>query len=267
VTSDPFAAFKATQREGWKSFSPLAMTTTPTAAKLVHFAGVRPNQKVLDVGCGTGVVAITARRAGALVTGLDLTPELLAVARENAAIAELDDITWKEGDVENLPFRDGEFDVVLSQFAHIFAPRPDVAVKEMLRVLKPGGRIAFNTWPPELFIGRMFAITASYLAPPDPKPAPPAQWGDPSVVLKRLGSAVRDVTFDRGTQLTPALSPQHYRHLLEQTGGPIVRLIHALKDDPARLAQFRRDYDELASQYFDGNVVRQDFLMTRATKA
>jgi len=242
------------------------LTTTPTAAKLVHFAGVRPNQKVLDVGCGTGVVAVTARRAGALVTGLDLTPELLAVARENAAIAQMDDITWKEGDVENLPFRDSEFDVVLSQFARIFAPRPEVALKEMLRVLKPGGRIAFNTWPPELFIGRMFAITASYLPPPDPKPAPPAQWGDPNVVLQRLGSAVRDVTFDRSAQVTPALSPQHYRHLLEQSGGPIVRLIQALKDDPARLAQFRRDYDELVSQYFDGNVVRQDFLMTRATK-
>src|SRR3989442_968107 len=201
-----------------------------------------------------------------LAGGLDPTPELLAVARENAAIAQMDDITWKEGDVENLPFRDSEFDVVLSQFARIFAPRPEVALKEMLRVLKPGGRIAFNTWPPELFIGRMFAITASYLPPPDPKPAPPAQWGDPNVVLQRLGSAVRDVTFDRGTQVTPALSTQHYRHLLEQTRWPNVRFMQALKDDPARLAQVRRDYDELASRYFDGHVVRQDFLMTRATK-
>src|SRR5437867_3976357 len=198
MTSDPFQAFKAMQRENWKTFAPLAMTTTPSAAKLVHFAGVRPNQRVLDVGCGTGVVAITARRAGAVVTGFDLTPELLAVAKENAAIAELDDITWKQGDVESLPFRDGEFDVVLSQFAHIFAPRPEVAIKEMLRVLKSGGRIAFNTWPPELFIGRMFALTASYMPPPDPKPAPPHQWGDPNIVVQRLGTAVRDVTFDRG---------------------------------------------------------------------
>src|SRR5437879_12116631 len=87
MTSDPCQAFKAMQRENWKTFAPLAMTTTPSAAKLVHFAGVRPNQRVLDVGCGTGVVAITARRAGAVVTGFDLTPELLAVATENAAIA------------------------------------------------------------------------------------------------------------------------------------------------------------------------------------
>ncbi|HYV08577.1 MAG TPA: methyltransferase domain-containing protein, partial [Thermoplasmata archaeon] len=105
MTSDPFDAYKVAQREAWKSFAPLAQITTPTAAKLVHFAGVRPGQRVLDVGCGTGVVAITARRAEAIVTGLDLTPELLAVAKENAAIAEVDDIAWKQGDVESLPFR------------------------------------------------------------------------------------------------------------------------------------------------------------------
>src|SRR5213593_4338066 len=267
MTSDPFEAFKASQREVWKSFAPLAQSTTPSAARLVHFAGVRCGQTVLDVGCGTGVVAITARRAGAVVTGVDLTPELLAVAKENATIAGLDDVVWKEGDVESLPFADGEFDMVLSQFAHIFAPRPEVAVKEMLRVLKRGGVLAFHTWPPELLFGRVFAVVSRYMPPAsDPKPAPPSQWGDPTIVLQRLGTAVRDVTFGRSSQLTPALSPQHYRHQLEQSGGPMVRLLQTLKDDPARLAQFRREYDEIVSQYFDRNVVRQDFLETRATK-
>ena len=268
MTSDEFREFKAIQREGWKSFAPLALTTTPPAAQLVRFAGVRPGQKVLDVACGTGNVALTARRAGAVVTGLDLTPELLAVAKENAAIAELDDVTWKEGDVENLPFRDAEFDVVLSQFGHIFAPRPQIAVKEMLRVLKSGGRIAFNTWPPELFIGRMFALVGRYLpAPTDPKPAPPGQWGDPNVVAQRLGNGVRDITFDRGALLQPSLSPQHYRQMHEQTAGPVIRLVQSLKADPARLAEFRGEYEGLVTQYFDSNIVRQDYLMTRATKS
>src|SRR5438552_5580781 len=243
MTADPFEAFKAAQRENWKSFAPLAMTTTPSAAKLVAFAGVRPGQNLLDAGCGTGVVAITARRAGTRVTGLDLTPELLAVAKENAAIAEFDDITWKQGDVEDLPFRDGEFDVVLSQFAHIFAPRPEVAIGQMLRVLKPGGRIAFHTWPPELMIGRMFALTASYLpSPPDPKPAPPHQWGDPNIVLKRLGGPERDVVFDRSIQMTQAFSPQHYRRMIEQNVGPVLSHLKTCTAQPTLLDPFRFEY-------------------------
>src|SRR2546421_513260 len=177
MTSDPFEAFKASQREVWKSFAPLAQSTTPSAARLVHFAGGRPGQTVLDVGGGTGVVAITARRAGGGVTGVDLTPGVLAVAKEDAAIAAMGDI-----------------------------------------------------------------------------------------VLQRRGSSVRDVTFDRGVQVTAALSPQHYRHQLEQSGGPMVRVLQTLKDDPARLAQFRREYDDIVSEYFDRNIVRQDFLETRATK-
>src|SRR3989454_7964445 len=102
MTSDSFDAFKATQRQVWKSFAPLAQATTPSAARLVHFAGRRPGQKDLDVGCGTGVVAITARRAGAVVTRVDLTPALLAGAKEKATIAGLDDVVWEEGDVERL---------------------------------------------------------------------------------------------------------------------------------------------------------------------
>src|SRR5947207_15542696 len=106
-------------------------------------------------------------------------------------------------------------------------------------------------------IGRMFALTASYLpSPPDPKPAPPHQWGDPNIVLKRLGNAVRDVAFDRSMQIRQALSPQHYRRMIEQSGGPVVRLLHSLQKDPARLAQFRPEYDALGGQYFDANVVR-----------
>src|SRR5256885_7567007 len=196
-TSDPFAEFKQKQREGWSHFHPLAAMTTPPAAKLVKFAGIKAGQRVLDVACGTGVVAVTCAQRGARVTGLDLTPELLETARENAKLAGVE-VDFHEGDAEQLPFPDSEFDAVLSQFGHMFAPRPEVAVAEMLRVLKPGGTIAFSTWPPDLFVGRMFALVGSYLPPPPPGVSPPPQWGDPNIIRERLGAHVRDIVFDRG---------------------------------------------------------------------
>jgi SAM-dependent methyltransferase len=263
---DVFEKFKAAQKAGWVHFAPLQALTTIPAARLVRHARVRSGSRVLDVGCGTGVVAITAARAGAQVTALDLTPELLDVARENARIADVE-IDWHEGDVETLPFGDAAFDVVTSQFGHMFAPRPEVAIAEMLRVLQPGGIIAFSTWPPELFIGRMFALVGRNMPPPPPGIAPPPLWGDPNVIRERLGQAVRDLTFDRSLMLVPALSIQHYRTTMEQTAGPVRKLVESLSsEDPLKLAAFRRELDALAAEYFDDNVVRQDYLMTRAIK-
>jgi len=263
---DALAQFKETQKKSWAHFAPLATLTTPPAAQLVRHAGVKPGQRVLDVACGTGVVAVTAARQGAKATGLDLTPELLAHARENAAIAQVT-VEFHEGDVEALPFEAGSFDVVLSQFGHMFAPRPEVAVGEMLRMLKPGGTLAFTTWPPELYIGRIFTLVARYLPPPPVPAAPPPQWGSPDVIRERLGSAVRDIVFDRGTMHVPALSPEHNRVLTEQTAGPILRVVEMLQGkDPGRLAEFRREFDGITKDYVEDNVLRQDFLMTRATK-
>jgi Methylase involved in ubiquinone/menaquinone biosynthesis len=208
--SDPFAQFKQKQREGWSHFHPLAAMTTAPAAKLANFAGIKAGQRVLDVACGTGVVAVTCARRGARVTALDLTPELLESARENAKVAGVE-IEFHEGDAEKLPFPDATFDAVLSQFGHMFAPRPEVAIAEMLRVLKAGGTIAFSTWPPEQCIGRAFALTASYMPPLPPGVMPPPLWGDEKIVRERLGERVRDITFERATMLAPSLSPAHSR--------------------------------------------------------
>jgi SAM-dependent methyltransferase len=263
---DPFESFKNAQKQNWAHFAPLEAITTPTAARLVKRAGIHSGQRVLDVACGTGVVSVTAARLGARVTGLDLTPELLERARENSRIGGLE-IEWIEGDVEKLPFPDATFEAVLSQYGHIFAPRPDVAIAEMLRVLKPEGTIAFSTWPPELFVGRMLALTSSYMPPPPPGVSPPQQWGDPNIVRQRLGAAVKDISFDRATMYVPALSLRHIRLDREKTMGAMVRLVEMLSaTDPARLEQFRREYDALAAEYFEDNLLRQDYLITRATK-
>jgi hypothetical protein len=138
----------------------------------------------------------------------------------------------------------------------------------MLRVLVPGGTLAFSTWPPELLVGRMNALRARYAPPPPPGVASPLFWGDPGVVRERLGTAVRDIVFDRGTMSVPALSVAHFREAAERTAGPLVKLVESLAaTDPARLAAFRAESEALAAEYYADNVVRQDFLLTRATKA
>jgi SAM-dependent methyltransferase len=263
---DAIAQFKQAQKEGWAHFGPLEAITTPSAARLVRYAGVKPGMRVLDAGCGTGVVAITAARVGASATGIDLTPQLLELAQKNAQVAGVN-VEWGEADVEHLPFKDRQFDIVLSQFAHIFAPRPEVATAEMLRVLKPGGTLAFSTWPPELLVGSTVAISARYMPPPPHALPSPILWGDPNVVRQRLGSAVKDILFDRDRMLVPALSPQHHRLNVERTAGPVVKLVEWLSvNDPERLRAFREEFDGVVAQYFEDNLVRQDYLLTRATK-
>jgi SAM-dependent methyltransferase len=263
---DGLDQFKQAQRESWKHFAPLETVTTPAAARLVQFANVAKGMRVLDVGCGTGVVAITAARLGAQVKAADLTPQLLERARENARLAEVD-VEFFEADVEDLPFESGEFDVVLSQFGHMFAPRPEVAAREMLRVLRPGGTVAFSTWPSEVLVGRTNAIAARYMPPPPAGIPSPILWGDVNVVQMRLGDAVEDLFFDRGYLLVPALSLQHFRLNIERSAGPTIRLVETLSaTDPGRLREFRREFDAVVARYYRDNLVRQDYLMTRARK-
>jgi SAM-dependent methyltransferase len=264
--TDVLDNFKAAQRASWTHFAPLQAHTTEPAARLVSYAGIERGQGVLDVACGTGVVAVTAARLGAHVTGLDLTPALLDAARENGRIAGVS-VDWHEGDAEALPFDADSFDVVVSQYGHIFAPRPDVTIGEMLRVLKPGGVIAFSSWPPELYVGRVFALTGRYMPPPPPGVSPPGQWGEPSIIRERLGDRVRDLRFDRATMRIPTLSVAHHREAFEKTAGPVIRLVETLSGtDPGKLNAFRREIDALTAEYYADNVLRQDYLMTRAVK-
>jgi SAM-dependent methyltransferase len=265
MTTDPFAQYKAIQREGWALFAPLELLTIQPAGLLVEFARVSREQRVLDVGCGTGVAAITAARCGAQVDGLDLSPALIERAKENASIAQVE-VHFREGDVEHLPYDDGQFDCVLSQFGHMFAPRPEIATAEMLRVLKPGGTIAFSTWPPELFTGAMFSLVSKYLAPPEGV-APPPQWGDPNVVRQRLADKTKDLLFDRQMILSPALSLNHAAQHFEHNAAPLIKLKQKLSvDDPAALERFSMEFRALISRYVKLNSLQQHFLMTRAIK-
>src|SRR3569832_2373182 len=147
---DAIEQFKANQKRVWANFALLENLTATTATNQTQNTNKHTGHRDQDNTSGTGVGALTAARGGAKVQGLDLTPELVERARENGRLLGLD-TTFTEGDVEALPFPEAAFDVVVSQFGHMFAPRPEDAFREMLRVLKPGGTIAISTWPPELF--------------------------------------------------------------------------------------------------------------------
>lgn len=264
MNQDPFTELKQRQREMWASFGPTALFTTPVAGHVVRFAGIGKGETVLDVGTGTGVLAITAARLGAQVCGLDLTPELIEQARDNAAIARLPDIDWKQGDAEYLPYPDASFDVVVSQFGHMFAPRPATVVAEMRRVLKPGGRLAIATWPPEHLVGRIFAFIGRHSPPPPPGVAPPAQWGDPALVAERLGERFGPPFYERGVMKFSALSIPHFCLFMERSVGPIQKLVESLAADKPALERFHTEFEALCAPYHFDNAIHQDYLLTRA---
>jgi ubiquinone/menaquinone biosynthesis C-methylase UbiE len=263
MNNSDIAGFKDHQRAMWPSFAPSAIFTTPVAAHLVSFAGVQAGLKILDVGTGTGVVAITAARHGAHVTGLDLTPELLEQAKEDAAIAGQTEIIWQEGDAEALPYADNSFDLVLSQFGHMFAPRPDVVVKEIQRVLRKGGRFAFASWPPEHLMGKLFALVNRVAPVSDTISAKPEQWGDPHIIQERLQGKFDELFFERGTMLSPALSVAHRRIAFERSFGPLKQTILNLAGDAVKLKALRADLDAIIAPHFHANQFHQSYLMTR----
>lgn len=197
TTVPDFAQVKAGMRHAWVSgdFGRIANFTSQAADDFVQRISIRTGSRVLDVACGTGNTAIPAARAGASVTGVDIASNLLAQARQRAT-AETLDIRFEEGDAEELPFPDHSFDVIISMFGAMFAPRPDRIAAEFLRVCKPGGLIAMANWTPEGFVGKSFEITHRILPPPSWLPAP-VLWGDEATVRERFSSGIASLTMTR----------------------------------------------------------------------
>ena len=111
-------------------------------------------------------------------------------------------------------------------------------------------------------------LSSRYMPTPPLEVAPPVLWGDPNVVRQRLGDQVREIEFDRQTMLVPALSLQHFRLNVERSAGPMVKVIQVLSaTNPDALREFRQEFDSIVAQYYDHNIVRQSYLMTRAVKA
>jgi len=157
----------------------------PEAEGFVARMELEPGARVLDIACGTGNVTIPLARRGAMVTGLDMMPHLLAEARARAAREGLR-IRFDEGFAETLPYPDGSFDVLVSMFGIMFSPLPATVASEMARVLKPGGRLALANWTASGFGGKISAVVGRYLPPPPQGTISPFLWGEEATVRDRL---------------------------------------------------------------------------------
>jgi SAM-dependent methyltransferase len=228
----PVAELKRMHRATWAAGDYAAVAQiideAPPRDLLAHMH-IGPGDAVLDVATGTGNVALQAAVRGAEVVGLDLTPELFAVARARTTRHEVA-IEWIEGDAEDLPFEDESFDRVLSAFGVQFAPRHEVVAAELARVCRPGGRIGLVNWTPEGQIGELFSILGRYLPPPPAFASPPPLWGSEDHVHDLLGDAV-DLSFARGLNPWRFESVEAYVAFMEDFYGPMVKARHRLSTE------------------------------------
>jgi ubiquinone/menaquinone biosynthesis C-methylase UbiE len=172
-----FAAIKQKQQATWASgdFAVVGTTLQIVGETLAEAVDVRAGERVLDVAAGNGNATLAAARRFAQVTSTDYVPALLDKGRERARAEGLS-VHFQTADVENLPFQDASFDVVLSTYGCMFAPDHARTASEMMRVLRPGGRVAMANWTPGGFIGRLFKVIGAHLPPPAGLQSP-ALWG------------------------------------------------------------------------------------------
>lgn len=261
ATPSAVAALKDQHRATWADGDYAAVAEliadAPPAA-ILDAVAVR-GADLLDVATGTGNLAIAAARAGARVTGLDLTEELLAVAR---ARADGLGIPFDAGDAEALPYADASFDLVTSVFGVQFAPRAEIVAAELRRVTRPGGAIALVHWTKEGLIGRLFSVMGRYLPAPPSFVTSPARWGDEAYLRELF--AGDQVTITRGTNPFVFPSLDAYMSFFEERYGPTKRAKERMIAE-GRWEQLRADlralYAEL-NQADDGTLhIESEFLL------
>jgi SAM-dependent methyltransferase len=248
---------------GAGNYAAMAEKITQAGDLVVARAGVEPGMDVLDLACGTGNASIPAARAGARVTGLDLEPALLEIARERCADAMVE-IDFVEADAQELPFEDARFDRVVSVFGHMFAPDHERTAAEMKRVLRPGGTIAFACWTPEGAMGRMLEAIAQVVPPPPADGQPPILWGTEDHVRALMGDAGRAqaaggargaaMSFERHEIVWEDESAESYARFMLDSSGALLDAREQLGEREHELESAYVGYLERENQNDDGTL-------------
>jgi SAM-dependent methyltransferase len=250
-------------------FGVVARTISAGAEAFIDRLNIPAGAHVLDIACGTGNLAIPAARKGAIVTGVDIATNLLVQARERAAAEGLT-VTFDEGDAEQLPYADASFDIVVTMFGAMFAPRPELVAAELARVLKPGGLLAMANWNPASFSGQMFKVGSKH-APPPPGILPPVLWGDEAHARERLahgftGIECELIPIDFDMPMSPAGAVAFFRKYFGPTQMAFNRL------DEAGQAAIAADLEALwsganvAPDPTQHTLVRNEYLQVTATR-
>lgn len=248
ATSPDMEALKTRLKGMWMSgdFGQIAKHIETAAEDFIARLQPQPGERVLDVACGSGNLAIPAARAGATVTGVDIATNLLEQARARAAAESLT-IQFDEGDAEKLPYDDAAFDTVVSMYGAMFAPRPERVAAELTRVCRPGGRIAMANWTPEGFVGQMFKVTGKHVPPPPNMPSP-LKWGDEETVRERLRDGIADLQLTRRmADFKYPFPPAEVVETFRMYYGPTQRAFDALDSDGQ--AALRKDLEQLWSEH------------------
>jgi SAM-dependent methyltransferase len=255
------SGIKDGQRKMWTigDYPDIARTLTGVAETILARAEAGQGVSLLDVATGAGNVAIPAALGGASVTGLDLTPRLLEVARQRAAEVGAE-VSFIEGDAEELPFDSDSFDRVTSCFGVMFAPRQELAAGELARVARPGATIVVTAWTPEGLNGRMFKAVGSYMPPPPPELKPPLMWGDEDRVRSLFEPTGAELAFERHMVTFEHESPEGWLDYNERVLGPTI-VAKAALEPQGRWDALR---EELVKLYTDGNEAKDGTFRARA---
>ncbi len=249
-TKPDLEAIKQRQQQAWASgdFAVVAARIVLTAEQLCDSADLHAGWHVLDVATGSGNAAIAAARLGCSAVGIDYVPGLLDRGRRRAAAESLD-VVFMEGDAEALPFPDASFDAVTSVFGAMFAPDHRQTASELIRVCRPGGRIALASWTPEGFIGDLFRTTAKHVPPPAGV-ASPMLWGTESHLRDLFGEEIASLEVTERTFTFRFPSAEHFVTFFRLWYGPTLKAFASLDDDArdaleTDLTELARTHDRL----------------------
>jgi ubiquinone/menaquinone biosynthesis C-methylase UbiE len=232
-------------------FTQLAQTMRESGAELIDNLRITKGLHVLDLGCGDGTTAIPAAKSGAEVLGVDIARNLVEAGNKRAKDEGLTNCTFQEGDACDLhELKEASFDLVVSIFGAMFAPRPFDVAKEMVRVTKPGGRIVMGNWIPgdPTLVAQILRICSSYMPPPPEGFVSPMLWGIESHVIERFGSAgiaKEQISFVKDTYTFQApFSPMDFLDKFKNYYGPTMNAFEAAEKN-GKAAEMERELEEL----------------------